>query len=113
MIKNRETYNKGILMSLVCILTIGNILIIYYKFVNWKSINFNIIFMISSTIFILFYIANTFDTSERWDDESCSGCNVPVNNRPIVISIKFKVKHSSMWSTNDFWSNIWGSTINY
>ncbi|CAK67196.1 unnamed protein product (macronuclear) [Paramecium tetraurelia] len=34
MIKNREQYNKGILMTLVCILTIGNILIIYYKFVN-------------------------------------------------------------------------------
>ncbi|CAD8127510.1 unnamed protein product [Paramecium sonneborni] len=34
MIKNRESYNKGILMTLVCILTIGNILIIYYKFVH-------------------------------------------------------------------------------
>ncbi|CAD8127857.1 unnamed protein product [Paramecium sonneborni] len=34
MIKNRQSYNKGILLSLICILTIGNILILYYKFIS-------------------------------------------------------------------------------
>ncbi|CAK92266.1 unnamed protein product (macronuclear) [Paramecium tetraurelia] len=34
MIKNRQSYNKGILLSLICILTIGNILILYYKFMS-------------------------------------------------------------------------------
>ncbi|CAD8199186.1 unnamed protein product [Paramecium octaurelia] len=34
MVKNRQSYNKGILLSLICILTIGNILILYYKFMS-------------------------------------------------------------------------------
>lgn len=32
MMRNRETFNKGILISLIGVLTIGNLLIIFYKF---------------------------------------------------------------------------------